>query len=580
MVPSSSEAMTRSGDPAGESGQAACDRLTATRTRRVRTVIAGSARLAVAMAVAVAAFLSGAHVQKAAAQDKKTVVVLDIQGAPKNVQQGIAKALKNNYIVLQTNKWNDAAKRLGATGQKTDEIALVAGDLKVDAVVTGKLKQDDTGGYALNIGTRHGPSGKLVGKLKYELKSQKVDPVTMTQIETDIGPSVEQAIAGPPPETPAIPEPKTDPNAPPPGSREEDPFAQMKKEQDKANAERTARPSWYPFFDANAGFILNGRNLSFTEEAGTSVAKCYDFDQRVVDPNDPTSTRQVNKYYAAKKQCGGFLTSATGGVRVDVTGFPLAMLPYNGLRGLGIGATFDYMFWPPSRAENTATELSTQEFRLEVGLRYHWNILGKRSRPSLLANVQYGLHSFSIQKQEKMYTYQFEDDKFMTQTRTVKGVNDNGLPDILYQYVTIGLGGRVPYYATDKLYFGLLLNFNFHIMLGYGEMGTGFANPMDVFNAEAASKGAYGPAGGFGPASGYGLRVAFTPLEMIPWKGLTIRLSGFFEQFRTNFTNGSAGNTGLTLPPVDRTDENASRHIAQGATDTYFGGTVQIGYQF
>jgi len=156
--------------------------------------------------------------------------------------------------------------------------------------------------------------------------------------------------------------------------------------------------------------------------------------------------------------------------------------------------------------------------------------------------------------------------------QTAAGIDDHGLPDILYQYVTIGVGGRIPYYSTEKLYFGLLVNFNFHAMLSFGELGTGFADTSTTTSL-------YGN-GGYGQASGYGFRVGFTPLELIPWKGITVRLSGFYEMFTTAFTLGSNINNNVSLPPVDRTLENAARHIAQGAVDQYFGGVVQIGYQY
>lgn len=514
-----------------------------------------------------------ASAQLAQAQDKKMVVVLEIQGAPPKLQAGLEKALKGKYVVVPVAKWNSAATRLNATGQGTDEIALVAGDLKVDAVVTGKVKQDkDSGSYKLNIAARHGATGKPLGKLTYELKSPKVDSATIAQAELDIDKAVEQALAGPPPEAPVVAA-AAPAETPSPSLRNEDenPIEKLKKleAQDKHDREHVVRPVYYPYFDVGAAFIINGRSFSYSEETGTSPNKCYDFDRRTLDPNDPTNKNFVYKYTPALKSCPRYAPSVTGGVRVDLTGFPLAGVRYNGLRGLGIGITFDYMFWPPSMtAGANPRSLDTREFRLEGGLRYHWNVANKRSLPSILASVQYGLHSFAVAKEQKTYSY--VDD--IGSTQTAAGIDDHGLPDILYQYVTIGLGGRIPYYATEKLYFGLLVNFNFHAMLSFGELGTGFADSSTVTSL-------YG-SGGYGQASGYGFRAGFTPLELIPWKGITIRLSGFYEMFTTAFALGSNNNNNVSLPPVDRTLDNAARHIAQGAVDQYFGGVVQIGYQY
>lgn len=511
-------------------------------------------------AVAVLALLAA----PALAQDKKTVTVLEIQGAPPKLQAALEKALKGKFIVLPAAKWNAAAKRLNVTGQATDEVALVAGDLKIDAVVTGKVKADkDAGTYKLNIAARHGATGKPIGKLTYELKSAKVDPATITQAEGDIEKAVDEAIAGPPPDPPPVVAAVT-----PPRVEDENPLEKMRKMEEQAKRERdhVARPVYYPYFDVGAGFILNGRSFNYAEESGTSSVKCYDFQQKLLDPNDSSRMNSVYRYTAGLKSCPRYATSVTGGVRVDLTGYPLAGVGVGPIRGLGIGVTFDYMFWPASMTSGAMPRsLETREYRLEAGLRYHWNVANKRSLPSILVNAQYGMHFFAVAKENKTYTY--VDDNGVTQM--APGIDDHGLPDILYQYVNVGVGVRVPYYATDRMFFGLLLNGDFHIVLNVGEMGTNFAN-----TATAASL--YGD-GGYGPASAYGFRVGFTPLEMMPFKGLTVRVNGFFEMFQTSFALGTGGNT---LPPVDRTLDNAARHIAQGATDQYFGGVLQVGYQY
>lgn len=506
----------------------------------------------------------------AQAQEKKTVVILDIQGGNKQLQQAIVNALKDRYTIIPIAKWNAAAKKLNVTGQGTEEVAMVASDIKADAVVTGKVKQDkDSGGWKLNIAARQGSSGKPIGKIQLDLKSQKVDADAVAQVEKEIWPAVEKAIAGEVPETPA---PAADPSqtgqTPSQLGVEEDPIAKMKKmEEQQKRAQAGERPVWYPFVDASAGFILNGRSFGFSEEANPSFLGCYDFQEKRPDPNNPgLNPPPVYTYGAKLSRCPKYDTSVAGGVRVDLTGYPLAFMGIDQIRGLGIGATFDYMFWPPSTTSGpTPVTLDTREFRFEVGLRYHWNILNKRSRPSILANVQFGGHYFAVAKQEK--TYSFDDDNFVRQM--TKGIDDHGLPDIFYQYVTIGVGGRVPYYATDKMFFGLLVGFNFHAMIGFGEIATRFQDE----GTEAALFGN----GGYGPASGFGLRATFAPLEAMVWKGLTIRLSGFFEMFKYGF---SLGDDLARAPAGDRKPDQGARHLAPGATDNFFGGILQVGYQY
>lgn len=506
----------------------------------------------------------------ARAEERKSVAVLDVVGAPR-VQLVIQNVVKKTHTLVPLAKWNAAAKRLGAMGRASDEIAMVAGDLKVDAVVTATVKKDkESGTWTLNVSARHGPTGKAVDKLRYPLKGPRVDPATLKQLANEVGPAVDQAIMGPP----AEPEPvAAAPLAPPkPKVDEDNPFARVAKtEEEEKKAKDGQRPVFYPWFDVSAGFVLGGRRFSFEEEPGPSPTKCYDFDKRIIDPNDPAAMRTVFRYTNALRKCPGFSASVAGGLRLDGTVYPLAFLNINALRGLGLGATFDYFFWPASRVCNknadgacvsAGSELETRQLRLEVGLRWMWNILHKRSRPSILLSLMYGFHQFAIQKEKKMY------DTVDTSGMAVKveGVDDHGLPDLRYQYLDIGLGGRVPLVANEKWFLGMLLDFHFHAMLDYGDIATRFID-FDQFY------------GGYGPVSGgYGIRVGFTPVEFV-WKGLTARVSGYYEQFAMSFDLANA-DKGNPLPPIDRTADTAARHLAQGATDQYFGGVLQLGYQY
>lgn len=513
------------------------------------------------------------------AQDKKTVSVLEIQGAPPKLKAAIEKALRAKYTLVPEAKWNATARKLNVTGQGADDIVLVANELKVDAVVTGKVKKDkESGKWRLNIAARHGGTGKPLGKIQIDLKSERPDAAAISQAEQEIPSAVELAIAGPPPEQPAVAETKPEPISPSLLGKEDDPLERMRKMEEERRREegKVDRPVWYPFVDATAGFILNGRDFQFSEEAGdTSAVKCYDV-STIRDDQDFSGPVRTNLQYNKLRSCPKYAASVTGGVRVDITGYPLAMLRHSWLRGIGIGVLFDYMFWPPSRTGGTnSRDLATQEWRLEAGLRYHWNILNKRSRPSILFNVSYGLHNFQVQKEK--VTAQGAPMRWRYQNasgivKDLDGTDDHGLPDISYQYVSIGLGGRIPYYATEKWFIGLLVNVNFHAMLSYGEIATAF---VDRSVPDGLTRD-----GGYGPASGFGLRAGFTPVEVVPWKGLTIRLSGFYEIFKYSFNYGTNDTLVQATSAAGVSLDNAARHLAQGATDQYFGAIVSVGYQY
>ncbi len=81
-------------------------------------------------------------------------------------------------------------------------------------------------------------------------------------------------------------------------------------------------------------------------------------------------------------------------------------------------------------------------------------------------------------------------------------------------------------------------------------------------------------------SGGFGFRAGFTPIEAQVYKGLTIRLQAYYELFKYGFQFGSGSNNNVSLPPGDRKVDFGARHIAQAASDNYFGGIVEIGYQY
>ena len=87
---------------------------------------------------------------------------------------------------------------------------------------------------------------------------------------------------------------------------------------------------------------------------------------------------------------------------------------------------------------------------------------------------------------------------------------------------------------NDKVYFAGVVDVNVHIPISYGEIGQRFGS-ANTDTASGPVADLYGN-GGFGPASGYGLRASLTLLEAMVWKGLTIRLSGYYDYSTTRST--------------------------------------------
>lgn len=524
--------------------------------------------------------------------DKPARPLVAVMDMPK-IQPALIKALKANYEVLPPAQWNTTAKQLNATGFATDEISVVATELKVAAVVVVTLKKDKEGpGWVLTLLGRHGPSGKVVDKKKYPLKSQRIDKATLAQLAEDVGPIVDKALKGKQEEPVAVLDPvaPTAPGQPPtkaPGNEDEDPIKRMAKaDEEEARRKAHERPKWYPYIDIGVGIGIEGRRFYFEEDASTGT-RCYDFEQlsrSVVATGNP-----VVYQYKPLSSCPGFRTSVAPMIRVDATVYPLAWVAANAVRGLGLGVTADFPIWPDSKGASM-NPLQTTEMRIEGGLRWNWNFLNRRDRPSLLLMLQYGLHSFAIQKEVAQRVVPNQD------TTTCSGMSppgcvtvpdardDHGQPDINYQYVDIGLGVKVPVYTTDRTSYALGLDVHYHALLGQGEIGTSFNTPMGAVPTAAEIQELY-RASGYGPVSGsYGFRVGLTPVDWIVWKGLTVRLTGFYEVFAMSFDLANPNNNYLMPQPSNRTQvaltSPAARHIAQGAMDHFFGTVAQIGWQY
>ena len=459
-------------------------------------------------------------------------MILDIQGGNKQLQQAIINALR---IATRSSRWPSGTRRpkLNVTGQGTEEVAMVASDVKADAVVTGKV-QAGQGQRRLEAEHRRSSGLKRQTDRQDQHRPQVAEgrPDAVAQVEKRSGQRVEKAIAGEAAE-PAQPTEPKEPSSPTPSQLgvEEDPIAKMKKleEQQRKGAVRRA-PGLVSVRRCQRWLHPQRPQLRLQRRGQPLVPRLLRLPDQAPRSQQPRPEPPPVYTYGAKlSKCPKYDTSVAGGVRVDVTGYPLAFMNIDPIRGLGIGVTFDYMFWPPSTTTGTnPVTLDTREFRFEVGLRYHWNILNKRSRPSILANVQFGGHYFAVAKQEKSYT--FMDENFMTQT--AKGHRRPRPAGHLLPVPDDWRRRPRAHFANDKMFFGLLVNFNFHVVLGFGEIGTRFAD-------ESTAAALYGN-GGYGPASGFGLRASFTPLEAMVWKGLTVRLSGFYELFKYSFALGDA----------------------------------------
>jgi hypothetical protein len=240
---------------------------------------------------------------------------------------------------------------------------------------------------------------------------------------------------------------------------------------------------------------------------------------------------------------------------LDGTVYPLAFLAsrgagMNAVSGLGVGGMWAVDFWPPvapcasptdptERCAPTIDRYATNEYLYELGLRWKWNFLRKADNvPELLVRLEYGQHSFAIQRRNYI---------------NEGGERDVGPPNVLYSYVTIGAGLRVPFLTR----FAANLLFNYHAVLDTGP----------IANADTE----------WGATGAWGVRIA-GGLDVRIWRGLFGRVTGHYEQFGLSFTPPPPNATPHTMPPCGTTGGLQPCRTSGGATDQYYGVTFSAGY--
>lgn len=454
----------------------------------------------------------------AATAQERRIGVAPIEGPTgKKVEAELVKAVRKSGELVSPAAYDAAAKKLFALTRKPEDVAAVASELNLQVVITGKVKKGDDG-WELAVSVRHGPTGKSGVKLKYPLSGPKVDAATLKKVVADVTPAIETATMGPGsgegaegPDSPSAPGDVGPAN----GDDSERPLDSGNSGGGGASGPR--RPDWAPFVDASLSLLLAGRSFNFDEQGTPS-----------------------------------FHSTITPGVRFDATAYPLAMLStrpgndWNAVTGLGVGLTYDTMVWKPSipcypaptgGCSPTVDAYGTAEYRLEAGVRWRWNILKKSVLgPELLAQLQYGVHNFTIQKRQYL-----SDTDAMGKPHA----KDVGPPDVSYNYLTIGLGARLPVIARLAFFVDL----NIHV-------------PFDVGAIQTAEE--------WGPGSAFGFRVSGGGDVKI-WQGIYARVSGYYEDFVLSF-NQPPGKHNIMPPcPCGTTG---------GASDGFYGITIGAGYQY
>lgn len=108
------------------------------------------------------------------AEKKKRVVVLEFEGkSAEKFHESVEKLVekKSDVELVPTDKWNSTAANIAADGKLAERIRKVAKKLHVDAVITGKIEKK-SGTYTVKLKLRDGKTGETVGNAA-EIKSEE-----------------------------------------------------------------------------------------------------------------------------------------------------------------------------------------------------------------------------------------------------------------------------------------------------------------------------------------------------------------------------------------------------------------------
>lgn len=290
------------------------------------------------------------------------------------------------------------------------------------------------------------------------------------------------------------------------------------------------RPPWASYFEVRTGLLASGRQMQFEALSNASGSNCLALQDGA-----------VGRFLVTP--CPRYTLPVALGIHLAASVFPLAGVRIHALRGLGVSARLDIVpsaqacANPDEQGGCPAGMLGANQLRAEVGLRWRWLLGNVIRRPSLSALIQYGFHRWAFDPPGDTLTFR-------------------SLPSTTYQYADIGLGLEAPLWVTSRVLFQMELQMHYHAMVQYGDVARG---------AQTTEDSGYGPID-----SGHGLRVDFIPMDIRPWKGLSLRVSSYYELFMARFAIDSPGMSAPT----------ETRFIAQGFQDHCWGGMLTVGYAY
>jgi len=122
---------------------------------------------------------------------RKRIVVLDFEG-PKasKFHSDVVKLVKKSHTVLTVDRWNEQADAMGASAVTDKNIKKVAKKLKIDGVITGRIEKRRSE-YIVRIKLRSGTNGEILGETDTKSDSARLDAQAQRDLKDELLPVID-----------------------------------------------------------------------------------------------------------------------------------------------------------------------------------------------------------------------------------------------------------------------------------------------------------------------------------------------------------------------------------------------------
>lgn len=376
-----------------------------------------------------------------AAWGKKRVVVLGFDGAKAaSAESAVADIVERKHTLVSASVYARAAKRLKARKSTDKNVAKIAKEISVDAIVVGSVKRKGNR-WTLSVTVREGKTGKVMDTLIFRLSSPKVGKSDKQNISGDLLPLIKRTKSVAAAEEPKKKKKKKRVVE---EEEEEEEFAEAdpEPEDEEAPVEEapveevaSAEPAEETRIDSRRGETEPGATMPRVPGSAADASVGMSFIRRNLGFNHALAMAQAPPTY------GG---DPVPGIYVNAMVYPFAFVQRRGAaRNLGISLVFDRVFTLTSNGRdlNDGMDKSfpTVQQRWGLGLKYRATF----GSATVIAGIGYNRLAFEIDR----------------------GGADLDLPNVAYEYVDVGAQAR---FGAGRL--GFFAGGAYLVMLATGEI--------------------------------------------------------------------------------------------------------------